>query len=109
MPKKVRTIPIKPPAGVKGKTIHRRVGGAKKRVGGFIPAPLIPLLVSAGLPLAAAAGQEAVKGVRYGVKKLRSLLGIGIVRSGSSRAQGGLIRTGAKKPVQKKKLIVRLV
>ena len=101
MPKKViKHIPIKPPAGIKkGKTVKR---------GGFIPMAIAaPLLAAAGVPIATMAGQQAAKGIAYGVKKIRKLIGVGllkgngVIRTGATRAQGG-----KKKAVRK--IIIRV-
>ena len=91
---KKKTLKISPPAGARThKLVKRKVGGRKpaaKRTGGFLPlAALAPLAIAAGVPLATALGVEATKGVKYGVKKLRSLLGIGLIRAGNTRAMGG--------------------
>ena len=87
MPKKaakktVKRIPIKPPAGIRrGKTVKR---------GGLIPLAIAaPLLGALGAPLAGLAGKELAKGAQWGVKKIRKLLGVGVVRAGATRAQGG--------------------
>ena len=101
--KTIRRIPIKPPAGIKRTAVHKKT---TKR-GGMIPAALIPVLAAAGIPLATAAGTELVKGVKYGVSKVRKLLGIGVVRSGK-----GVIRSGATRAqggLRKKKAVRRVI
>ena len=86
MPKKtVKRMTIKPPAGIK----HKKATKKTIKRGGVIPAALIPVLAAAGIPVASALGNETVKGIKYGVKKIRSLLGIGVIRTGNTRAQGG--------------------
>jgi len=90
MPKKatkntIKRIPIKPPAGIK-----KRGKGLLKARGGFVPMAIAaPLLAAAGVPIASALGNETVKGIKWGVAKVRKLLGVGVVRSGSTRMQGG--------------------
>jgi hypothetical protein len=87
MPKKatkktVKRIPIKPPDG-----ITKRGKGMVVKRGGFLPlAAAAPILAAAGVPLAKALGDEAVKGVSWLIKKIR---GKGVIRTGSSRHQGG--------------------
>ena len=99
MPKKVvRRIPIKPPAGIKHakKMVLRPVAVKRMAVkrGGMIPLAIAaPILGALGAPLAGLAGREIAKGAEYGVKKLRKWLGIGVIRSGSSRFQGGRQKT----------------
>lgn len=91
MPKKatkktVKRIPIKPPDGIKR--------GMKR--GGFVPMALAaPILAAAGVPIAKALGDEAVKGVSWLIKKIR---GKGVIRAGATRAQGGR-KTAVKRVV----------
>jgi len=87
--KAIKKMKIAPPSGIKHKAPAKRV---MKRKGGMIPAPLIPILAAAGVPIASALGNEAVRGAKYGVKKIRKMLGVGVLRSGATRAQGGLSR-----------------
>lgn len=87
MPKKstlIANLHISAPAGAK-----KRKPAKKKVTGGFIPAPLaIGLLGALGAPIAQRAGQEIVKGIEYGVRKLR---GKGVVRTGAVRRTGGRV------------------
>ena len=72
---------IKPPAGVHRKTAKK--GGAKKRKGGMFPlAAALPFLLAGTAPILG----------RLGSKIAGKLgLGKGIIRSGSSRMQGGYV------------------
>ena len=106
MTKITRKITIKPPAGIKKQTT-RKVGAGKKkavkRTGGFIPMAIAaPLLAAAGIPIATELGKQGVNAGKYLVKKARNFLGIGVIRSGNSRVQGG------KATAKKKFIVVRV-
>lgn len=82
----------KPPPGYKGKR------------GGLAFAALAPFLAPLLAPITAAAGNEIVKGIKYGVKKIR---GKGVIRSGSNRKSGGSATTKKKIQAQLVKAILK--
>jgi len=88
--KAIKKVPIKPPSGIKHKAPAKRV---MKRKGGMIPMAIAaPLLGALGAPIANALGQQGVRLGKYAVGKIRKAIGLGVIRSGSSRMQGGQTR-----------------